>query len=78
MAKLTAVRDFCFKYLSNKQKSSGGAIKPYEVVQGVVVSPEEWVATNGLSTPSFKIKREKIKIRFAAEIAAEVARVAKK
>ena len=46
--------------------------KPMEILQGVVLSAEEWTPENGLVTAAQKIQRKKIGEVFASEIKVRV------
>lgn len=74
-----AVRDFILHYLQEHVAEAVKTrfIQKYEVISGVVLCYEEWGPNNGLMTPSFKVKRDKVKAFFAEQMAVEEERVEK-
>ena len=45
-----------------------GSLASFETVKNVSIAPEEFTVDNGILTPTFKIKRREISLRFQAEI----------
>ena len=61
-----AVKEFYLKDLQAIAKKNG--FKAIEVVQGVVLSPEEWTPESGLVTAAQKVERKAVEKKYLAEI----------
>lgn len=61
-----AVKELVLKECNAIGKKNG--FKPVELLQAVVLTPEEWTPENGLVTAAQKIQRSKIAKVFEAEI----------
>jgi len=60
------VQDLILKECNAVGKRSG--FKPQELLQAVVLTPEEWTPESGLVTAARKIQRVKIAKKFEGEI----------
>ena len=61
-----AVKDFYLKDMQAIAKKNG--FKSIEVVQGVVLSPEEWTPESGLVTAAQKVQRKAVEKKYLEEI----------
>lgn len=61
-----AVQEFYLKDMQAIAKKNG--FKSIEVVQGVVLAPEEWTPENGLVTAAQKVQRKAVEKMFWEEI----------
>jgi len=60
------VKEFYLRDLQAIAKKNG--FKTIEVVQGVVLSPEEWTAESGLVTAAQKVQRKAVEKKYLEEI----------
>jgi long-chain acyl-CoA synthetase len=60
------IRELVLKELQTIGKKAG--LAPFEIIEGVVLSDEEWSSQNGLLTPAQKLARRKIVPLYQAEI----------
>ncbi|PMD47770.1 acetyl-CoA synthetase-like protein [Hyaloscypha variabilis F] len=60
------IRDLVLKELQTVGRKAG--LAPFEIIEGVVLSDEEWSSQNGLLTPAQKLARRKIVPLYQAEI----------
>lgn len=51
-------------------KGKGGGLAGIEVIDGVVITDEEWTPQNGLVTPAQKLQRKLILDRYRTEVEA--------
>lgn len=61
-----AVKDYVLKECNAIGKKNG--FKPMELLQAVILTPEEWTPETGLVTAAQKIQRSKIAKAFEADI----------
>ena len=61
-----ALKDFYLKDMQAIAKKNG--FKSIEVVQGVVLSPEEWTPESGLVTAAQKVPRKAVEKKYLEEI----------
>jgi len=66
LCKDPAVQEFYLRDLQAIAKKSG--FKTIEVVQGVVLSPEEWTPESGLVTAAQKVQRKAVEKQYLDEI----------
>jgi len=60
------VKEFYLRDLQAIAKKNG--FKTIEVVQGVVLSPEEWTPESGLVTAAQKVQRKAVEKKYMEEI----------
>ncbi|EFW13507.1 long-chain fatty acid-CoA ligase [Coccidioides posadasii str. Silveira] len=51
-----------------QQAGRAGGLRPFEIIEGVVLSDEEWTPQNGFTTAAQKLQRKKIITKFQKEI----------
>ncbi|EEP77300.1 conserved hypothetical protein [Uncinocarpus reesii 1704] len=51
-----------------QQAGRAGGLKPFEIIEGVVLSDEEWTPQNGFTTAAQKLQRKKIINKFQKEV----------
>jgi len=61
-----AVQEFYLRDMQAIAKKNG--FKSIEVVQGVVLTPDEWTPESGLVTAAQKVQRKAVEKKFLAEI----------
>ena len=66
LCKDAAVREFYLRELQTIAKKNG--FKSIEVVQGVVLTPDEWTPESGLVTAAQKVQRKAVEKKFLDEI----------
>lgn len=56
------------KVLATLQRQYEGILEPFETPKGIILEPELWTPESGLVTPTMKLKRKSIALKYQAAI----------